>query len=187
MNFAAVFRVPVVFVCVNNGWALSTPARAQSGSETFAVKALAYGMPGVRVDGNDALALHAATREAVDRARDGGGPTLIEAVTYRLGGHNTADDPHLYRDDAEVAAWAARDPLARLEAWLRAAGILDEEGRRRMEDELNELIRKAIEAEEAAAPLALRSLIEDVYVRPSPGLEEQLAELERIRGVRGGG
>jgi len=184
VNFAAVFRVPVVFVCVNNGWAVSTPARAQSASETFAVKALAYGIPGVRVDGNDALAVHAATREAVERARDGGGPTLIEAVTYRLGGHSAMDDTHLYRDDAEVAAWAARDPLPRLEAWMRATGILDDEGRRRVDDELNELIRKAVDGEEGAAPLARRSLIEDVYVRPSAGLEEQLADLERIRGAR---
>jgi len=187
VNFAAVFRAPVVFVCVNNGWAMSTPARAQSASETFAVKALAYGIPGVRVDGNDALAVLAATREAVDRARDGGGPTLIEAVTYRLGGHDADDEPHRYRDDAEVAAWAARDPLPRLEAWMRAAGFLDDEGRKRIDDELNELIRKAVETGEAVAPLSRRSLIEDVYVTPPLGLEEQLAEVERIRGARRGG
>ena len=181
LNFAAVFRVPAVFVCANNGYALSTPARAQSASETFAVKALAYGMPGVRVDGNDALAVYAATREAVDRARAGGGPTLIEAVTYRLGAHDSSDDPHRYRDDAEVAAWAARDPLPRLETWLRASGILDEEARRRIDAELGEEIRAAIAAEEGAPAPALRSLIEDVYVRPPAALEDQLAELERIR------
>lgn len=181
LNFAAVFRVPAVFVCVNNGWALSTPASAQSASETFAVKALAYGMPGVRVDGNDVFALYAATREAVDRARAGGGPTLIEAVTYRLGGHSTSDDPHRYRDEAEVATWAARDPLARFETWLATAGILDEGARRRAEAELTEQIRAAVEAEEAAPAPARRSLIEDVYVRPPAALEEQLAELERVR------
>jgi pyruvate dehydrogenase E1 component alpha subunit len=181
LNFAAVFRVPAVFVCVNNGWALSTPASAQSASETFAVKALAYGMPGVRVDGNDVFALYAATREAVDRARAGGGPTLIEAVTYRLGAHGTSDDPHRYRDEAEVATWAARDPLARLETWLAAAGILEEGARRRTEAELTEQIRAAIEAEEAVPAPARRSLIEDVYVHPPAALEEQLADLERVR------
>jgi pyruvate dehydrogenase E1 component subunit alpha len=185
LNFAAVFRVPAVFVCVNNGWALSTPASAQSASETFAVKALAYGMPGVRVDGNDVFALYAATREAVDRARAGGGPTLIEAVTYRLGAHGTSDDPHRYRDEAEVATWAARDPLARLETWLAASGILDEGGRRRTEAELTEQIRATIESEEAVPAPARRSLIEDVYVHPPASLEEQLAELERVRARSG--
>jgi pyruvate dehydrogenase E1 component alpha subunit len=181
LNFAAVFRVPAVFVCVNNGWALSTPASAQSASETFAVKALAYGMPGVRVDGNDVFALYTATREAVDRARAGGGPTLIEAVTYRLGAHGTSDDPHRYRDEAEVATWAARDPLTRLETWLAASGILDEGSRRRTEAELTEQIRATIESEEAVPAPARRSLIEDVYVDPPASLEEQLAELERVR------
>lgn len=181
LNFAAVFGVPAVFVCVNNGWALSTPASAQSASETFAVKALAYGMPGVRVDGNDVFALYAATREAVDRARAGGGPTLIEAVTYRLGAHSTSDDPHRYRGEAEVATWAARDPLARFETWLATAGILDEGARRRIEAELTEQLRAAVEAEEAVPAPARRSLIEDVYVRPPAALEEQLAELERVR------
>jgi pyruvate dehydrogenase E1 component alpha subunit len=181
VNFAAVFQVPVVFVCVNNGWAISTPAAAQSGSETFAVKALAYGLPGVRVDGNDVFALYAATREAVDRARAGGGPTLIEAVTYRMGAHSSSDDPHRYRDDAEVAAWQARDPLLRFEAWLDARGILDEAGRRGLEAELTHQIGAAIEAEESVAPPALRSLIEDVYVSPLGSLEEQLADLERVR------
>jgi pyruvate dehydrogenase E1 component alpha subunit len=138
-------------------------------------------MPGVRVDGNDVFALYTATREAVDRARAGGGPTLIEAVTYRLGAHGTSDDPHRYRDEAEVATWAARDPLARLETWLAASGILDEGGRRRTDAELTEQIRATIESEEAVPAPPRRSLIEDVYLHPPASLEEQLAELERVR------
>src|SRR6185295_15621960 len=112
MNFAAVYRTPVVFLCQNNQWAISTPAAAQTASETFAVKALAYGMPGERVDGNDVFAVYAATREAVDRARRGDGPTLIEAVTYRMGAHSSSDDPSRYRADL-TEEWTARDPIAR--------------------------------------------------------------------------
>lgn len=184
LNFAAVFRVPVVFVCVNNGWAVSTPASAQSASETFAVKALAYGMPGVRVDGNDAFALYAATREATARARRGEGPTLIEAVTYRMGAHSSSDDPRRYRDETELATWAARDPLSRLATWLRTEGILDEAARNSLDATLNEEIRAALDAEETVPAPARRSLIEDVYVKPPATLEAQLAELERVRARR---
>jgi pyruvate dehydrogenase E1 component alpha subunit/2-oxoisovalerate dehydrogenase E1 component alpha subunit len=182
VNFAAVFKAPVVFVCVNNQWAVSTPASAQSGSETFAVKALAYGLPGVRVDGNDVFASYAAVREAVDRARRGEGPTLIEAVTYRLGAHSSSDDPDRYRRAADVEVWAAKEPLIRFRAWLKAAGILDDAREVRMRDEIGRDIKDAVAANEGQPPPALRSLIEDVYVRPPRALEEQLAELERIRG-----
>lgn len=184
VNFAAVFHVPAVFMCVNNGWAVSTPASAQSASETFAVKALAYGLPGVRVDGNDVLAVYAATREAVERARRGDGPTLIEAVTYRLAGHSSADDPDRYRAQAEVAAWTAREPLRRFTTWLRAAGHLDDARARAIDDEIAADLRRAIEAEEPVAAPARRSLIEDVYARPLVSLEEQLDELERVRAGR---
>jgi len=184
VNFAAVFNVPAVFLCVNNGWAGATPASEQSASETFAVKALAYGLPGVRVDGNDVFALYAATREAVDRARRGDGPTLIEAVTYRLGGHNAADDGRRYRSEEEVATWTAREPMKRLALWLKAAGQLDDAKARALDDELNASIRAAVTAEEKVPAPALRSLIEDVYVAPPATLEAQLAELERVRGVK---
>ena len=184
VNFAAVFQVPAVFICVNNGWAGATPAQAQSASETFAVKALAYGIPGVRVDGNDVLALYAATREAVDRARRGDGPTLIEAVTYRLGGHNAADDARRYRSEEEVASWAAREPLKRLGLWLKATGQLDDARARALDDELSGAIQAAIAAEESVPAPALRSLIEDVYVRPPATLEAQLGELERVRQAK---
>jgi pyruvate dehydrogenase E1 component alpha subunit len=184
VNFAAVFRAPVVFMCVNNGWAVSTPAAAQSASETFAVKALAYGIPGVRVDGNDPLVLLAATREALERARRGDGPTLIEAVTYRLGAHSSSDDPTRYRDAAEVDVWSAREPLLRFRSWLHATGVLDAAGDRAMAQTIEREVREAIEAEEQAPPPPLRTLIEDVYVRPLASLEEQLADLERVRARR---
>ena len=182
LNFAAVFKAPVVFVCVNNGWAVSTPASAQSASETFAVKALAYGIPGVRVDGNDIFAVYAATRAAADRARRGEGPTLIEAVTYRLGAHSSSDDPERYRPASEVAAWTNREPLIRFRDWLRVAGWLDDARERTLTTEIDHEIRDAIAAEEGVAPPDLRTLIEDVYVRPLGALEDQLAELIRVRG-----
>ena len=121
LNFAGVWQVPVVFVCQNNQWAISVPLKKQTHSRTLAGKALAYGFPGIQVDGNDVLAVVAASREAVERARAGGGPTLIECVTYRLGVHTTADDPTRYRSAEELAAWERKDPLTRFTAYLRDA------------------------------------------------------------------
>ena len=180
MNFAAVYRTPVVFLCQNNQWAISTPATAQTASETFAIKALAYGMPGVRVDGNDVFAVYAATREAVDRARRGDGPTLIEAVTYRLGAHSTADDPSRYREDLNEQ-WTRRDPIARLRTWLLARKILDEAADGALRAAIEQEVREAIEAEESVGPPALETLIEDVFAEPTAALREQLADLQRIR------
>ncbi|HEY4911816.1 MAG TPA: pyruvate dehydrogenase (acetyl-transferring) E1 component subunit alpha, partial [Methylomirabilota bacterium] len=117
-NFAGVWHVPVVFVCQNNQWAISVPLKKQTNSRTIAQKAIAYGFPGIQVDGNDVLAVYAASREAVDRAQAGEGPTLIECVTYRLGVHTTADDPTKYRTDEEVKAWEQKDPLTRFRAYL---------------------------------------------------------------------
>jgi pyruvate dehydrogenase E1 component alpha subunit len=183
INFAAVYRAPVVFVCANNGWATSTPAARQSASPTFAIKALAYGLPGVRVDGNDVFAVTAATREAVERARRGDGPTLIEAVTYRLSAHSSSDEPERYRDAGEVESRTAEEPLLRFGAWLRNARLLDDARERALVAELDAEIRDAIAAEEKQPPLARRSLIEDVTVQPSAALEEQLADLERVRAA----
>jgi TPP-dependent pyruvate/acetoin dehydrogenase alpha subunit len=171
-------------MCVNNGWALSTPTSVQSASETFAIKALAYGMPGVRVDGNDAFAVYAAAEEAIARARRGEGPTLIEAVTYRLSAHSSSDDPTRYRESAEVASWAAKEPLIRLRAWLQRAALLDGTQERALIDEIGDEIRDSIAAEEVVPPPNLETLIEDVYVRPLPALVEQLADLKRVRGRR---
>ena len=125
-NFAAVMRAPLILFCNNNQWAISTPLEAQTRAETLAAKAVGYGMPGVRVDGGDVLAVYEATREAAERARAGGGPTFIEAVTYRAAPHATADDPSAYIDTDRVAEARRDECVGRFERYLRRAGILDD-------------------------------------------------------------
>jgi pyruvate dehydrogenase E1 component alpha subunit len=181
LNFAAVYQVPAVFVCQNNQWAISTPLNLQTVSQTIAVKGLAYGVPSVRVDGNDVLAVYATVKEAVDRARAGGGPTFIEALTYRIGPHSSSDDPTRYRDEAEPTAWREKDPLVRFGKWLASTGVLSGADQAALNDEVDAEIRQAIALEEPAAPPPLRSMIEDVYAETNWILEEQLAELERVR------
>ncbi|MDX9910780.1 MAG: pyruvate dehydrogenase (acetyl-transferring) E1 component subunit alpha [Phycisphaerales bacterium] len=127
MNFASTFQAPVVFFCQNNQWAISVPRETQTASETIAQKAIAYGMPSMQVDGNDLFAVYKATKDALDRARAGGGPALIEGVTYRLGDHTTADDAKRYRDPKEVEAWQAKDPVIRLRAYLERKGMWSDE------------------------------------------------------------
>jgi pyruvate dehydrogenase E1 component alpha subunit len=183
VNFAAVYRAPVIFLCQNNQWAISTPAAAQTASETFAIKALAYGMPGVRVDGNDIFAVYTATAEAAARARRGDGPTLIEAVTYRLGAHSTSDDPARYREDL-TAQWTRRDPIARFRTWLYAQKIFDDGADAALRAAIEAEVKEAIEAEENVGPPPLGSLIDDVFAEPTAALREQLADLERIRAKR---
>src|SRR5262249_1031964 len=126
LNFAGVWHVPLVVVVQNNQWAISVPLKKQTHSRTIAQKALAYGFPGVQVDGNDVLAVYAASLEAVERARAGDGPTLIECVTYRLGVHTTADDPTKYRSEEEVKAWEQKDPLTRFAAYLEKRNLLED-------------------------------------------------------------
>ena len=127
MNFSAVFQIPVVFVAQNNQWAISVPRSRQTHAKTLAQKAMAYDMPGIQVDGNDLLAVYTAAKEAVDRARAGGGPSFIECVTYRLSMHTTADDPKRYRKDEEVAQWVKRDPIVRFRKYLGDKGLLTDE------------------------------------------------------------
>jgi pyruvate dehydrogenase E1 component alpha subunit/2-oxoisovalerate dehydrogenase E1 component alpha subunit len=162
LNFAGVYQAPVVFVCQNNQWAISTPVSAQTESETLAVKGLAYAIPSLRVDGNDILAMYSAIKSAVDKARLGGGPTFIEAVTYRLGAHSSADDPTHYRDGGEHKAWQKRDPLLRFAAWLEQRRILQPEAQAVMRSRIAVAIRAAITSEEAVDPPPLSSLFEDV-------------------------
>jgi pyruvate dehydrogenase E1 component subunit alpha len=173
-NFAGVYGLPVVFFCQNNQWAISVPLTQQTASESIAVKAVAYGFPGVRVDGNDVLAVVAATREAVDRARRGEGPTLIEAVTFRMGGHSSSDDPTRYREATQVADWERRDPLARFRAWLAETGVLEQGMEERWTQELNEEIGAAIQAAEAIGPPPIESMFADVYASMPRHLEEQM-------------
>lgn len=173
MNFAGVFAAPCVFVCENNGWAISCPLEGQTASASIAAKAEAYGMPGVRVDGNDVLAVYAATREAVDRARSGGGPTLIETVTFRLGPHSSSDDPSRYRNTDLVAEWAKKDPLPRFRQYLDHQELWDEGRDQQLRKEIDAEIQAAIEAAEEVGPPALSTLFEDVYAEQPPHLREQ--------------
>jgi pyruvate dehydrogenase E1 component alpha subunit len=173
LNFAGVWHVPVVFVVQNNQWAISVPLKKQTHSRTIAQKALAYGLPGLQVDGNDVLAVHVACREAVERARGGDGPTLIECVTYRLGVHTTADDPTKYRSIEEVEAWERKDPLTRFRAYLQKKNLLDEG----LTDAVDAEIAAAVERFETfGAPDAL-TMFEHAYAQRSPHLEAQREQL----------
>jgi pyruvate dehydrogenase E1 component subunit alpha len=181
-NFAAVMRAPVVLFCNNNQWAISTPLSAQTAAETLADKAVGYGIPGVRVDGGDVLAVYEATREAVTRARAGEGPTLIEAVTYRAAPHATADDPTAYIDLERVEEERRRECLGRYEAYLRRLGLLSDEAAEAVRAEAAQLLRDGITAAEAE-PAADPSLVfSHAYVDPPASLEADLAELMRILG-----
>jgi pyruvate dehydrogenase E1 component alpha subunit len=173
-NFAGVMKLPVVFFCQNNQWAISVPLSRQTASSSIAIKATAYGFPGVRVDGNDLLAVIQVTREAVERARRGEGPTLIEAVTFRMGGHSSSDDPTRYRDAALVSEWERKDPLARLRIYLRSLGTLKDGDEEKMTAEINDEIGAAIKAAEAQPPPTIESLFHDVYATLPKHLEEQM-------------
>lgn len=177
LNFAGVWKVPAVFVCQNNQWAISVPQAKQTASETIAVKARAYGMPGVRVDGNDILAVYREAKKAVDRARAGEGPTFIECVTFRMGGHSSADDPTRYRNEADVAEWDARCPLARFKSYLTGRGLWDHAREEAVAAEQKEAINEAVKTAEQAAPPGPLDIVEDVYADPPPALLEQRARL----------
>ncbi len=180
MNFAGVYRPPVVLICQNNHWAISVPSSKQTASATFAVKAHAYGLPGVRVDGNDVLALYAVIREACERARRDEGPTFIEAVTYRIGAHSSSDDPSLYRTDEEVEYWQRRDPIVRFEKYMRDRGLVTDESRAALEQELTSEILAAIRDVEALQPPDRQTLFDDVYAEHPWHLKEQAAELAAL-------
>ncbi|MEO1007470.1 MAG: pyruvate dehydrogenase (acetyl-transferring) E1 component subunit alpha [Planctomycetota bacterium] len=152
-NFAGALQVPCVFICQNNQWAISVPRDRQTASETFAQKALGYGMPTIQVDGNDVFAMYKATRDAIERAREGDGPSFIEAVTYRLADHTTADDASRYRDEDELDAWKAKDPLIRLRKYLEAKGLWDEDKQEALEARAKAIVQEVVKtAEEIPAP-----------------------------------
>ncbi len=176
LNFAQVFRVPCVFVCQNNQWAISTPATRQTSSHTFAEKAHAYAMPAERLDGNDVCALYLAFQRAAERAREGLGPTFLECVTYRVGPHSTSDDPTLYRPDAEVAEWKKRDPIARLARELRAENALDAALEQGIDAELGRELDAALARVEVEPPPPRASLFDDVYAELPWHLLEQRKE-----------
>ncbi|HEY4744876.1 MAG TPA: pyruvate dehydrogenase (acetyl-transferring) E1 component subunit alpha [Desulfuromonadaceae bacterium] len=176
LNMAGVFRLPVVFICQNNQWAISIPLQGQTAVPTLAQKAIAYGFEGVQVDGNDVFAVYSATREALERARSGGGPTFIECLTYRMADHTTSDDAGRYRSAEEVAAWAARDPILRLERFMALHGQWDE----RVGDEVRTgaaaTVDEAVRAMEAISPPATTELFDHVLGLPGPRLARQREE-----------
>jgi pyruvate dehydrogenase E1 component alpha subunit len=181
MNFAGAYHVPTVFVCNNNQWAISLPVAKQTASETIAQKAAAYGFEGVRVDGNDGLAVYRAARDAVRKARAGGGPTLVECLTYRLGPHSSSDDPSRYRDEKEVEAWRRRDPLTVYRRYLAHLEIWTEEFEADLERAIGEEITEAVRQAEANPPPAIETLFQDVYFEMPPHLEEELEDAKRAR------
>jgi pyruvate dehydrogenase E1 component alpha subunit len=176
LNFASVWQVPVVFICQNNQWAISVPRGRQTHSRTIAQKAVAYDMPGVQVDGNDVLAMYASVKEALDRARAGGGPTLIEAVTYRLMMHTTADDPTKYREDAEVQTWWQRDPLTRFRKYLEAKGLWNDDRQALLEEEIRKEIDAAVKEFEARKPVRPDAPFDHVFGTRHAVIEQQRAE-----------
>ena len=179
-NIAAVMRAPLVLVCNNNQWAISTPLSAQTAAARLADKALGYGMPGLRVDGHDVLAVYEAVREGVARARAGDGPTFVEAVTYRSAPHATADDPSLYIDPERVAAEQERDCVALYEAYLTRLGLLDEQRADEVRAEALATMREAIEAAEAEAPADPELVFSHAFADPPPSFERDLDELRRV-------
>jgi pyruvate dehydrogenase E1 component subunit alpha len=185
-NFAALYKVPAILLCRNNGWAISVPSSGQTATPTFAQKAIAYGMPGVLVDGNDILAMIHVVREAAARGRRGEGPTLIEARTYRRGAHSSSDDPSVYRDPAEPKEWERRDPLDRLARYGEARGALDAAFLALTRDEINQEISEALAYAEKLPPKPpLRTLFEDVYAEVPWHLREQAAVLQDEIARRG--
>ncbi|MEP6976931.1 MAG: thiamine pyrophosphate-dependent enzyme [Thermoleophilia bacterium] len=184
-NFAAVLGAPLILFCNNNQWAISTPLEAQTRAETLADKAVGYGMPGVRVDGGDVLAVYEATREAVERARAGEGPTFIEAVTYRAAPHATADDPSVYIDAERVEEEKRNECVGRYERYLRRLGVLTDELDQQIRAEAADTMRAGIAAAEVEAPADVGLVFEHAYVKPPPELARDRAELRRVLGEEG--
>ena len=182
LNCAAVFKTNTVFVIQNNHWAISVPLHQQTASATLAQKSHAYGMPGLQVDGNDVFAVYQAVREALERVRRGEGPTLIEAVTYRLGDHTTADDASRYRSDEEVQEWLARDPIPRLGRYLEAQGLWDDSQQEVLEEETQKWVDEQVRAFEEMEPQAPTDFIDHMYAELPLSLREQRqALLDEVR------
>ena len=181
-TFAGVMKAPVVLFCNNNQWAISTPLSSQTAAPTLADKAIGYGMPGIRVDGGDVLAVYEATREAVARARAGAGPTFIEAVTYRVAPHATADDPSLYIDEDRAREERENECVGRYERYLRRLGVLDDDQVAAIRAEALELMRVGIAQAEAEPPADVSLVFEHAYADPPPTQAADLDELRRILG-----
>ena len=175
-NLAGVVKAPIIFLLQNNGWAISTPRAIQSATTDLASRAPGYGFPGVVVDGNDLLATHAVTAEAVARARAGEGPTLIETLTYRMWAHTTADDPTRYVDPGELDRWKARDPIDRIQKYLAGEGKWTEATATTWDEEITAEVEAAFEKAESYPPVSAADLFDQVYAERTPTLDRQLAE-----------
>jgi len=184
MEFAVALKAPVVFFCQNNQWAISTPWHKQTASNSIAIKGCGYGMPGYRVDGNDAVAVYAVTQMAIERARRGDGPCLIEALTYRIGAHSTSDDPTRYRDESITDEWRKLDPIERLRNLLETRGAWSSEDEQSMITEYETTIKAEITRAEAAPGPTLDTLFEDVYSEPLWNQKEQHTQLQAALGQR---
>ncbi len=178
MNFAGVFRTPTLFLCQNNQFAISVPRKIQTASETIAQKAIAYGFDGIQVDGNDLFAVFVSTRKAVEKARNGGGPTLIECVTYRFGPHTTADDPTKYRTEEEIEPWKPLDPLVRLRLYLRSKGLWDEEIEKGLTEDAQREIEQAVNEAESVPTPGIDEIFQSVFEEMTPPLRDQMEYLK---------
>lgn len=178
MNFAGVFKVPCIFLCQNNQWAISVPETKQTASATIAQKADAYGFEGVLVDGNDVFAVFKVVRDAIEKARNGRGPTLIECYTYRMQNHTTADDWTKYRDPAEVEKWKRKDPVERLKKYMESEGIWNGEYEKKVWDDAKAQVIEATRKFESETPPGPLDMFENVYAELPPEIEEQRKDFE---------
>src|SRR3989344_1795299 len=176
MNFAGTFKVPCVFVCQNNQWAISVPFSRQTAAKTVAQKAIAYGFDGIRVDGNDVFAVYSAVKDAVDKARSGGGPTLVECLTYRIGDHTTSDDAKKYRTEKEVDEWRKKDPIIRLEKYLTEKKILTDALKQEIAAKYEREVEEAVKKFELIEPPEPEEMFTNVYGVMPPELERQMKE-----------
>lgn len=177
MNFAGTFRLPVVFVCQNNQWAISVSRSVQTASETLAQKAIAYGFEGIQVDGNDVLAVYKIVKEALEKARSGGGPTLVECHTYRISDHTTADDASRYRSQKEVELWRKRDPIDRLRKYMQSKRIWTKEYEEKITMEFGEAVERAVQAYESLPAPEARDIFAYTYAEMNQNLHEQMNDL----------
>ncbi len=185
LTFAGAYKAPTVFICTNNQYAISVPVYKQTGAKRMVDKAIGYGMPGIAVDGNDVLAVYQATSEAVERARNGGGPTLIECLTLRMGPHSSSDDPTRYRDEKLYEFWKGRDPIQRFQEYLKSKKLWDDSKEKALQQEFKELLAEAVEKAEAQPPPAIETLFADVYEELTPQLLRQQQALVKESEMRG--
>jgi pyruvate dehydrogenase E1 component alpha subunit len=176
LNFAGVFRLPVVFICQNNQWAISVPREKQTAARTIAQKAIAYGMEGVQVDGNDVFAVYKATREALERAKKGEGPTLIECFTYRMSDHTTADDASRYRTKEEVDLWKSKDPILRMKLFMEKKGIWTEDYQREVEARIKTAVDEAEKKAESVEHPDPRDMFNFTYKKTTLRQQEEIRD-----------